>query len=209
MTVAGTAAVASGVDKTTGTDSNYEQTLSAMPFFVTGSWDRIDGSGNARGVSAFLIKGAGADERKRADSLIGLAGDARSFFADLLGPMPDVPIRLVAVTRGGGFDDSGTILLSTAAFRRSKIDAVTALTIAESLARLKIAGEAGVHGEGHGVLREGLARFLATLFFEKAFGAEAAEGERGRQRLATALSPNATAHSRAPHLLTIPISFHQ
>jgi tetratricopeptide (TPR) repeat protein len=183
LTVAGTTVVASGVDKSTGADSIYEQTLAAMPFFATGSWDRVEGSGNSRGISAFLIKGAGSDERKRADSLIGLAANARSFFSELLGPLPDVPIRLVAVTRGGGFDDSGTALLSTAAFRRSKIDAVTALTIAESIARLKI-GEAGVHGEGYGVLREGLARFLATLFFEKEFGAEAVEGERGRQRLA-------------------------
>jgi tetratricopeptide (TPR) repeat protein len=185
LTVAGASAIASGVDKSTnGTDSVFDQSLSAMPFFVTGTWDRVEGGSNAKGINAYLMKGAGADERKRAEALMALAADARSFFMELLGPVPDIPIRLVAVARGGGFDDSGTVLLGTAAFRRSKIDAVTVLTIAEAVARLKISGEAGIHGEGYGVLREGLARFLAMLFFEKEFGAETAEGERGRERLA-------------------------
>jgi tetratricopeptide (TPR) repeat protein len=185
LTVAGASAIASGVDKSTNSaDSVFAQSLSAMPFFVTATWDRVEGGGSAKGINAYLMKGAGADERKRADALMALAADARSFFTELLGPMPDTPIRLVAVARSGGFDDSGTVLLSTAAFRRSKIDAVTALTIAEAIARLKIAGEAGIHGEGYGVLHEGLARFLATLFFEKEFGAETAEAERSRQRLA-------------------------
>jgi len=185
LTVSGATAIASGIDKgANGSDSVYEQALNAMPFFVTGSWDRVDGAGNMKGISAFLLKGASAEERKRADALMGLAADARTFFADILGPISDAPVRLVAVARGAGFDDSGTILLSAAAFRRSKIDAITALSIAEAIARVRIAGETGVHGEGYGALREGLSRFLATLFIEKEFGADAAEAERARERLA-------------------------
>ena len=113
-----------------------------------------------------------------------LAADARTFFADIFGPTTDAPVRLVTVARGAGFDDSGTILLSAAGFRRSKIDAITALSIAEAIARMHIAGETGAHGEGYGALREGLSRFLATLFIEKEFGADAAEAERARERLA-------------------------
>ena len=185
LTVAGASAVSSGTDKSSsGGDNVYEQSLSAMPFFVTGSWDRVDGAANAKGISAFLLKGASADERKRAEALMGLAQDARAFFADLLGPATDVPVRLVSVTRGAGFDDSGTILLSAAAFRRNRIDAITALAISEAIARVHLAGDRGVHGDGYGALREGLARFLATLFLEKAFGPDAAEAERARERLA-------------------------
>jgi tetratricopeptide (TPR) repeat protein len=183
LTVTGATAIASGVDKSTnGTDSVYEQSLNALPFFLTGGWDRVEGSG--KGISAFLLKGAGADERKQAEALIALAADAQSFFGGLLGSIPDVPVRLIAVTRGSGVEDSGTVLLNPAVFRRAKIDAVTTMTIAESVARLQISGEAPVRGEGFGVIREGLVRFLATLFVEKEFGAESAEAERARERLA-------------------------
>src|SRR5439155_23378890 len=50
--------------------------------------------------------------------------------------------------------------------------------------RLWIGADTPVRGEGPGVVREGLSRFLATLFIEKESGAEAAEAERARQRLA-------------------------
>ncbi|HSP63688.1 MAG TPA: hypothetical protein VLQ90_11945, partial [Pyrinomonadaceae bacterium] len=184
LTVSGASAVSSGAEKSANGDSVFEQPLYAQPFFVVGSWDRIDGSGNAKGISAFLPKGAGADERKQAESLISLTADARTFCASLFGAAPEVPLRLVTSKRGAGFDDAGTILLSDAAFQRKKIDSITALGIGEAVAHLWIGGATPVRGEGHGVMREALARFIATQFIEKQFGADAADGERARQRLA-------------------------
>ncbi len=166
-----------------GNGPAFDQTLSAQPFFLTGSWDVNNGSGEASGVSAFMPKGAGEDVRKQADELIALAASARSFYAGLLGAAPDVPIKLVAVRRGAGFNEGGTVLLDAAAFRRSKVDAASALTIAEAVARLWVGGVAPVRGEGFGVLREGLIRFLATLFLEKQFGKEIADAERARERV--------------------------
>lgn len=186
LTVNGAAALSSGVEKSAGGNSVFEQSLNAQPFFVTGTWERIDGGANAKGISAYLAKGADADERKQAESLIALANDARSFYATLLGPTPDVPLRLIAVTRGAGFDDAGTILLGRGAFQRRAIDSSTAMTISEAIARVSIGADTPVRGEGHGVVREGLTRFLATLFIEKQFGADAAEAERGRERVAYA-----------------------
>jgi tetratricopeptide (TPR) repeat protein len=58
-----------------------------------------------------------------------------------------------------------------------------------------------VRGEGGGVLREGLARYLATLFLEKQFGAEVAEAERERQRSAFAV----VARRDAPLSRTTPL----
>jgi hypothetical protein len=75
------------------------------------------------------------------------------------------------------------MLIGEGSFRRKKVDSVTALGIAEAVARLWIGADTPVRGEGHGVLREGLVRFIAALFIEKQFGAEAADAERGRQRL--------------------------
>jgi len=183
LTVTGASAISSGSEKSANGNSVFEQSLNGQPFLVTGSWDRIEGGPNAKGITAFLAKGAGADERKQAEALIGLTNDARTFFAGLFGSASDAPLRLVTVTRGAGFDDVGTVLLGDGAFRRKKIDSATALGISEAVARLWIGAEAPVRGEGHGVIREGLVRFLATLFIEKQFGAEAAEGERSRQRL--------------------------
>src|SRR2546425_594975 len=183
LTIDGASAISSGTEKSAGGNSVFEQSLHALPFFVAGSWDQVD-SANAKGITAYLSKGVGADAHKQAEALISLTNDARSFFGNLFGVTPDVPLRLVSVARGGGFDSAGTILLGEGSFGRKKVDSVTALAIGEAVARLWIGADSPVRGEGHGVVREGLVRFLATLFIEKEFGVEAAEAERARQRLA-------------------------
>jgi len=184
LTVTGAGAISSGNEKSTGGNSVFEQSLNAQPFFVAGTWDRVDGNGNASGISAFLPKGATADERKQAENLIAFAADARVYYGGVLGPAPDVPLRLVTVKRGAGFDDGGTVLLGDGAFRRKKIDSVTALSVSEAVARVWVSGTTPIRGEGHGVLREGLVRFFATMFFEKEFGADVADAERARERFA-------------------------
>ncbi|HYX29247.1 MAG TPA: hypothetical protein VE863_11830, partial [Pyrinomonadaceae bacterium] len=186
LTINAASALSSGVDKSSGGTSAFEQSLNAQPFFVTGTWDRVDAGANAKGISAYLVKGASADERKQAERLMNLANDARSFYASMLGTSPDVPIRLIAVRRGAGFDDAGAILLGNGSFQRKVIDSATAMTISEAVARIWIGADTPARGEGHGVVREGLSRFLATLFIEKGFGVDAAEAERGRERVAYA-----------------------
>ena len=178
-------AISSGVEKPgTGGSVSFEQSLHGQPFFVQGDWDKLDGAADGKGIVVLLEKGAGAEERKRAEALIAFAGMARAFYATTLGPAPDVPVRLVAVRRGAGFSDAGTVLFDADMLRLPKIDATTALTVAESVARLWIGGQTAVQGEGGGVLRDGLVRYLATQFLEKQFGADAVKSELYRQRLA-------------------------
>lgn len=165
------------------TGGAHEVALSAQPFFLVGKWDVVEGAGEARGVTALVEAGATPAERKRAEELAALAAAARAYFATLLGPAPDAPVRLVAVRRGSGFDMAGTILLDESAFRRTKTDTITALSVAEGVARLWVGGATPVQGEGAGVVREGLARFLATLFIEKQYGQPAADAERARMAL--------------------------
>jgi tetratricopeptide (TPR) repeat protein len=90
------------------------------------------------------------------------------------------------VRRGAGFSDGGTVLFDADTLRLPKLDAATALSVAETVARLWIGGQIPVRGEGGGVLRDGLVRFLATQFLEKQFGADAVKSELYRQRLAYA-----------------------
>jgi hypothetical protein len=190
--------ISSGVEKSPGV---FDQPLNGQPFFVQGEWDRIDATAEGKGIAAYVPKGYGPDERKQAESIMSLATNARTFYAAALGTAPDVPIRLVGVRRGSGFSDAGTVLLETAAFRRSKIDAATALLISEAMARLWIGGQTALRGEGSGVLRDGLVRFLAILFIEKQFGRDAAEAELQRGRLAYA----AVAKRDAPLSRTTPL----
>lgn len=177
--------ISSGVEKGgTAGSSVYEQALNAQPFFVQGDWDKVEGTGESKNISALLPRGASAEEKKQAEALIVLAANARAYYAGLLGPAPDVPVRLVSVRRGSGFSDGGAILIEPGAFRRAKPDATTVLVISEAIVRLWIGGQTSVRGEGGGALRDGLTRFLATLFMEKQFGREAAREELLRQRLA-------------------------
>jgi hypothetical protein len=133
-----------------------------------------------------LEKGASAEDRKRAEALIAFAGAARAFFSTSLGATPNVPVRIVSVRRGAGFNDGGTVLIDADTLRLQKIDAATALSVAETIGRLWVGGQTPVRGEGGGVLRDGLVRYLATQFLEKQFGRDAILSELYRQRIAYA-----------------------
>lgn len=177
--------ISSGVDK--GGPSgliSFDQPSHGQPFFVQGDWDKLEGAADGKGIVILLEKGLGAEERKRAEALIAFTAAARAFYAAALGPGPDVPLRLVSVRRGSGFSDGGTVLFDADTLRLPKIDAATALSVAEAAARLWIGGQTPVRGEGGGVLRDALVRFLATEFLEKQFGQDAVTSELYRQRLA-------------------------
>jgi hypothetical protein len=177
--------ISSGTEKSSSASSTvYEQSLFGQPFFVLGDWEKVEGSGDGKNITALVPRGATAEEKKRAEALINLTATARAHYASLLGPGPDVPIRLVMVRRGAGFSDSGTILLEAGVLRRSKVDSATALLLAEAISRLWIGGQTPVRGEGGGLLREALPRFFATQFLEKQFGRDAAKSEMLRERLA-------------------------
>ena len=185
LVVNGASVISSGIEKSSSPGSTvYEQALFAQPFFVQGDWDKVEGSGEGKNIAVLVPRGATAEEKKQAEAIINLAANARTYYASLFGPAPEVPIRLVTVRRGAGFSDSGTIFIEPGTLRRAKVDSATALLVSEAIARLWIGGQTAVRGEGGGLLREALARFLATQFIEKQFGREAARAERLRERLA-------------------------
>ena len=185
LVVNGTNVVSSGIEKSGSSGSAvYEQPLFEQPFFVQGDWEKVDGSGDGKNITAFVPRGLTVEERKQADALINLAARARSYYASLFGAAPDVPIRLVTVRRGSGFSYGGVIFIEPGVLRRAKVDSATAMLVSEAISRLWIAGQTAVRGEGGGLLREALPRFLATQFIEKQFGREAARAERLRERMA-------------------------
>ncbi|HEV7746289.1 MAG TPA: tetratricopeptide repeat protein [Pyrinomonadaceae bacterium] len=185
LVVNGANVVSSGVEKSGSAGSTvYEQSLAAQAFFVQGDWEKLEGNGDTKNITALVPRGVTPEEKKQAELLINLAGAARSYYAGLLGPAPEVPVRLVTVRRGAGFSDSGVILVEPGVLRRTKVDAATVLLISEAVSRLWVGGQTAVRGEGSGLLREALPRFLAAQFIEKQFGREAAKAELLRERLA-------------------------
>src|SRR5436190_6139182 len=165
-----------------GTESAgaFDQKYFVQPFFVSGSWDKVTGTG----VDVFVPKESDADAKQRASEVAALANEARSYFAGMLGKAPDTPLRIVAVKRGGGFASGGTILMDDSVLRRGKLDATTAMNISDASAKLWFADSVRVAGDGYGVVREGLSRFFATQFLENKYGKGAADVERMRQRVA-------------------------
>ena len=174
----GQTAISSGA----GSTGSFEQKFNGQPFFVSGDWNTV----NSSGVDVYVPKGTTADGQKRAGELAALYSDARTFASGILGTPPDEPLRIVSVRRGGGFSGGGTVLVDDAVFRRSKIDSQTAMSIAEAAAKLWIGNSVAVGGDGHGIILEGLSRYIATQFLESKFGKDVADVERLRQRTAYA-----------------------
>ncbi len=170
------------VSSGTETGGSFDQKLGGQPFFVTGNWDTV----NASGVSVLLPKGSGPNGQKLASELATFASDARAYAASLLGPAADVPLRLVAVRRAGGFTGDGTVLIDESVFRRGRLDSQTAMTVADAVVKIWLGGSAVITGDGNGVIREGLSKYIATQFLENKFGKEIADLERQRQRIAYA-----------------------
>ncbi|MEJ7848497.1 MAG: hypothetical protein WKF92_10460 [Pyrinomonadaceae bacterium] len=162
--------------------NTFDQKLAGQPMFVTGSWDVA----NAEGVSVHYPKGSGVEEQKRAGELAAIASEAKAFAAKLLGNAPDAAMRIVAVKRGGGFSSGGTIFVDDSVFRRSRIDSQTAMNIADAVAKIWLGNSIAVNGDGYGVIREGLTKYIATQFIESKYGKDVADVERLRQRTAYA-----------------------
>ena len=160
----------------------FDQKLLGQPFFVTANWEIV----NQNGVTVYLPKGAGAEGQKRAAELATIFADAKTFVSGAIGKAPDTPLRIVSGRRGSGFASGGTVFVDESVFRRSKVDSLTAMNIAEAASKLWLGNAVAVNGEGYGIIGEGLSRYIATQFIESEFGKDVADIERLRQRTAYA-----------------------
>ncbi len=168
-----------GFASATGSKS-FSEKLNGQPFFVTGSWDSF----KSNGIEVYLPKGANPEQKKRGEDIALYVSEVKTFVENLLGPAPNVPFKVVSVKLGAGYSGGGTVFVEDGIFRRQKIDAHSALAIAESVAKVWLGNAALIDGDGYGTIREGLSRHIANEFIESKFGRETAEVERMRQRVA-------------------------
>ena len=168
-------AVAAGVE----TSGNFAFDSSGQPFFSVGNWDIT----NTSGVSIYSPKGESA-AAKRASELASLLSEAKTFAEQYLGKPANMPLRVVSVRRGAGYTGGGVVLVDESVFRRQKIDSLTAMNISEAAVRTWIGGSIATGGEGYGIVRDGLVRYIATEFIDSKYGKDVADVERTRQRTA-------------------------
>ncbi len=153
--------------------------LNAQPFFVSGPYQ----STSVEGVEVVYIgRSESGFSQARIAELASIAAKANDFVAQKLGRKLAVPLRIICVKRGSGFSDSGTILVDDAVLEREKVDAVTVQGIVEGVAKSYLGNLIRVDGDGYGVIREGLSRFLGNSFIESEFGEGVADVERLQQR---------------------------
>ena len=158
--------------------SEFKSELNVQPFFVSGNWEKLE----VGGAELFVQRGITSDEKRLAESILSTAIDARRFMAEKLGWTPTEKIRIISVRRGGGFSSGGTVLLDDSVLRRGVIDSQTFMSLSEAIAKMFLSDGMRITGDGHGFIREGLPRFLATRFMESKFGEKVAAAERLRQR---------------------------
>lgn len=158
--------------------SEFKSELNVQPFFVSGNWEKLEFDG----AEFFVQRGITSEEKRLAESILSTAIEARRFMAERLGWTPTEKIRFISVRRGGGFSSGGTVLLDDSVLRRGVIDSQTFMSLSEAVAKMFLSDGMRITGDGHGFIREGLPRFLATKFMESKFGEKVSVAERLRQR---------------------------
>lgn len=176
---------------------DFDQKLNGQPFFAVGSWKKSEN----KGVSVFAPLGSGANEQERVNEIASLVSEANTYFSGLFGKNLTQPLTVVGVSRGAGFSDGGTIFVDEGVFRREQLDSQTAVSIIEGMAKVFLGNLFKTSGDGYGVIREGLARYVATQFIEKKYGKDIADIERLRQRT----NYSAVANRDAPLFFVSPL----
>ena len=83
---------------------------------ATAKFDKLEGAADGKGIVVLLEKGAGAEERKRAEALIAFTAAARGFYTTAFGPPPDVPLH-----RAGRSSDRSRPVAGRASDRPSRL----------------------------------------------------------------------------------------
>lgn len=159
--------------------NSYDLKIAGQPFFVAGPMTSKDVGGVEM---AYLKRGTVSIREGRLERIAELLTKANKFVGTRLGTELGVPLRAVFVRRGSGFSDSGTVLLDEAVLIREKLDSSAVQSMVEGIAKSYLGNLISVRGDGYGVIREGLARFIADQFIEQEFGENVADVERLRQR---------------------------
>lgn len=195
-----------------GGAATFTQTLAGRPWLVASSFDKpvtrtfTPTGGKAVTITVVTQAGLGAGAGKQAERVAEEAEKALTFYANIFGnaPMPtytviSTPRKIIGdrrspelrgreydTVRGVRFIGSSGLLLDDSLFRRDALDADTIEFLARGAARPWLGGAMKLRGKGLGVVGDALPSWMAALYFETRFNAEAAREYWIRRTLAYA-----------------------
>ena len=140
------------------------------PFFAYGLYDIV----REQNATAYILRSLGPEGVQGGRKLLEAMQEILSYYAELFGPPPELPVKIVAVTRRGGWGGPLTPLLNGATFTNTKdgLDQKILFFLAHELAHTWWGGLIGrVDLKGSGWLFEGLANYAAALALGHRYGA--------------------------------------
>jgi len=174
--------VSSGIRKS---ETSFEQSQAALPFFVVGDYEVLRGGGDAYPVEVYYPRGVGETGKQQAQRLVGEAERILKFYAGYFGVAVVAPFRIITTQarqlststsdsfsqgREISFTTVGAVTVDDNLFRRDALDQGTVELLANAAARSWIDGQVLLRGRGTGMLRDGLPAFLVAQYIGERYG---------------------------------------
>ena len=174
--------ISSGIRKS---ETSFEQTMAAQPFFIVGDYDIITRGGESYPVEVYLPRGSNEASKRQAQRLATEAERIIAYYVKYFGVASLVPFRLITTQarqlstattdtfsqgREVSFSSVGVVTIDDNFFRRDAIDLGTIELLAGAAARSWIDGQVLLRGRGTGMLRDALPVYLAANYLGDRFG---------------------------------------
>ncbi len=173
---AGHKVISSGIRKS---DTSFEQSLAALPFFITGEFDLTTRGTGSAPVEVWAQPGTGEIGKRQIDALATEAERISAFCAKYFNQPPSAPFRIVTIAgfgltavagegvsqaRDSNYASTGILLLDDHFLRRDVLDVGTIELLAGTIAKAWIDGKVLLRGRGSGFLRDAFPIYLAAQY---------------------------------------------
>ncbi|HMV84326.1 MAG TPA: tetratricopeptide repeat protein [Blastocatellia bacterium] len=180
---AGLKVVSSGIRKS---ESSFEQSLAAQPFFIVGDYDVVTRGGESHPVEVYVPRGLGEVGKQQAQRLATEAERMLAFYVKYFNAAAVAPFRVVAtqarqlstvtsdafaVAREVAFMTAGLATVDDNLLRRDVLDLGTIELLAGAASRAWIDGQVLLRGRGTGMLRDALPVYLGGQYLGERYGA--------------------------------------
>lgn len=176
---AGLKVVSSGIRKS---DTSFEQSMAAQPFFIVGDYE-VTTRGGAHPVEVYAPRGMTEVGKQQTQRLTAEAERIVAFYAKYFDVAATAPFRIVvtqarstatsdtfAAGREIAFAAPGLVTVDDNLFRRDALDLGTIELLASAAARAWVDGQVLLRGRGTGMLRDGLPVYLTAQYLGERFG---------------------------------------
>jgi Tetratricopeptide repeat len=179
---AGHKVISSGIRKN---DTSFEQSLAALPFFITGEFDLTTRGAASAPVEVWAHAGTGDIGKRQIDALASEAERASAFCTKYFNQPATAPFRIVTIagfgltavagegvsqSRDSNYASTGILLLDDHILRRDVLDTGTIELLTGTIAKAWIDGKVLLRGRGSGFLRDALPIYLAASYLAERNG---------------------------------------